>query len=186
MTWFARMEANFPAKSPVGTIPQAPSGHALYEPFYREENRGSRRWTRAQGHPRSPGRPTLRPCGPGPLRHQLPRQPPPLWGGPTPTVPSSPHTEESPPQASFRVTQFLHKLRCGLCGCGGGVWRRWGSRSIPRSPQDLCPYPPHSAPASVHRSSWFQRRPRRTYRMWPGQGGLGQSRPQVPEHPQEG
>ena len=57
--------------------------------------------------------------------------------------------------------------------CGGGG----GSRSIPRSPQDLCPYPPHSAQASAHRSSWFQRRPRRTYRMWPGQGGLGQSHP---------
>lgn len=182
-----RMEAKFPAKSPVGTTPQAPSGHALYEPFYREENRGSRRWTQEPRATQGVQDILLRGLvGQGLSDTSSLGNPLPLRGGPTPTVPSSPHTEESPPRASFRVTQFLHKLRCGLCGCRGGVWWRWGSRSIPRSPQDLCPYPPHSAPVSAHRSSWFQRRPRRTYRMWPGQGGLGQSRPQVPEHPQEG
>lgn len=74
------------------------------------------------------------------------------------------------------------QLRCGLCG-----WRgRRGSRSVPRIPQDLCPYPLRSGPASVHRSSWFRRRPHRTCQMWPGQGGIGQSHPQAPRHPEGG
>lgn len=117
------------------------------------------------------------PWGPGPLRHQLPCPP---W-------PITSHTFLSPhrilPVASQSLPRAGNKLRGRLCGCwqlsellgleedgAGGE-----ANPVLTTPQGLCPYLQHSAPASAHGSSWCQRRPGRTCRIWPGWGGTDQS-----------